>query len=284
MKLSVEKLDVRRGDRRIVADATFTVPCGCVMGLVGPNGSGKSTLLRALSGIDAFHAGSVHFGPDDLKDLTRRQVAQRVAVMMQEHHEEFDIPVMDLVLLGRIPHGKGFGRDSDSDIALARDSLSQVGALHLSGRPFSQLSGGEKQRVLFARALTQDTPLLVLDEPTNHLDIAHQLELLELVRGTGRTVVIALHDLNLAAQHCDVLGVLAGGELVTYGSPEEVLTTELVHSVFGVEATPVQHPVTGHTHFLFDSRAVDSSASYSKASPGPRGANVNQPISRKDFS
>lgn len=283
MKLSVEKLDVRRSDRRIVADATFTVPCGCVMGLVGPNGSGKSTLLRVLSGIDAFHAGSVHFGPDDLKDLTRRQVAQRVAVMMQEHHEEFDIPVMDLVLLGRIPHGKGFGRDSDADIALARDSLSQVGALHLSGRPFSQLSGGEKQRVLFARALTQDTPLLVLDEPTNHLDIAHQLELLELVRGTGRTVVIALHDLNLAAQHCDVLGVLAGGELVTYGSPEEVLTTELMHSVFGVEATPVQHPVTGHTHFLFDSRAVDSSASYSRDSPGPHGPNISQPISRKDF-
>ena len=255
MKLTVENLDVYRDGRRIITGASFTVPTGSVLGLIGANGSGKSTLLRALSGIDTYHSGRVLVGDADLRDLSRRQIAQRIAVMTQEHHEEFDIPVLDLVLLGRIPHGKGFGRDSDADMDMARHALDQVGALHLRRRAFSQLSGGEKQRVLFARALTQDTPILVLDEPTNHLDIAHQLELLELVRGTGRTVLIALHDLNLAARHCDAVGVLNSGQLFGHGKPEAILTTDLVRSVFGVEATSVKHPQTGHTHFLFDSRA-----------------------------
>lgn len=255
MKVSIEHLDAHRGDRRVITNATFTVPSGTVLGLVGPNGSGKSTLLRAIAGIDTFTAGTVHLGQDNLSELSRRQVAQRIAVMTQEHSEEFEIPVLELVLLGRIPHGKGFGRDSDSDIALAHESLAQVGALHLSDRPFSQLSGGERQRVLFARALTQNTPILVLDEPTNHLDIAHQLELLELVRGTQRTALIALHDLNLAARSCDTVGVLSAGKIAAHGPPDEVLTSSLIRSVFDVDATEVQHPRTGHTHFLFDSRA-----------------------------
>lgn len=272
MKVSIEHLDAHRGDRRVITNATFTVPSGTVLGLVGPNGSGKSTLLRAIAGIDTFTAGTVHLGQDNLRELSRRQVAQRIAVMTQEHSEEFEIPVLELVLLGRIPHGKGFGRDSDSDIALAHESLAQVGALHLSDRPFSQLSGGERQRVLFARALTQNTPILVLDEPTNHLDIAHQLELLELVRGTQRTVLIALHDLNLAARSCDTVGVLSAGKITTHGPPDEVLTSSLIRSVFDVDATEVQHPRTGHTHFLFDSRASPG-ASGTESSPHtpPRG-------------
>ncbi|EXF23984.1 ABC transporter ATP-binding protein [Nesterenkonia sp. AN1] len=254
MKITVEHLDAHRGGRRVIKDVCLEVPTGAVLGLIGPNGSGKSTLLRALCGIDTPSGGTVRYDGIPIASLGRRQLAQRVAFMTQEHNEEFDMPVLELVLLGRIPHGKGFGRDSDADIAHAQRALDQVGARHLAQRSFSALSGGERQRVLFARALTQDTPVLVLDEPTNHLDIAHQLELLDLIRATNRTVMIALHDLNLAARSCDEIAVLADGSLVSHGSPEDVLGTELIRRVFTVESTAVTHPATGQPHFLFDVR------------------------------
>lgn len=255
MRVGVDGLTAKRGGRAILHDVTFQVPSGTVLGLLGPNGSGKSTLLRAISGIESPSEGTVRFDEMPSGQLTRRQLAQRVAVMTQEHSEEFEIPVFDLVLLGRTPHGKGFGRDSPADVAIASDALARVGAAHLTARSFSELSGGERQRVLFARALAQDTPVLVLDEPTNHLDIAHQLELLDLVRTSGRTVLVALHDLNLAARHCDTIGVLDGGRLLVHGPPDEVLDADLLRTVFTVESTTVAHPVTGRRHFLFDERA-----------------------------
>ena len=274
MRVTVEGLSAHRGDRQILRDVSFTVAPGTVLGLIGANGSGKSTLLRALSGIDRATAGSVHYGEDSLAGLSRRQLAQRVAVMTQEHSEEFEIPVLDLVLLGRVPHSKGFGRDSEADIAIALEALQQVRAEHLVARSFSMLSGGERQRVLFARAIAQETPVLVLDEPTNHLDIAHQLEMLELVRTIDRTVLVALHDLNLAARNCDAIGVLAGGSLIAHGSPSEVLDTDIIRSVFSVDATSITHPHTGHRHFLFDehvgadgAEAVDPKFTRRKAVP-----------------
>ncbi|WP_017539020.1 ABC transporter ATP-binding protein [Nocardiopsis halophila] len=267
MRVDIDGLDVHRGGRRVVADVSIAVPSGTVLGLLGPNGSGKSTLLRAVSGIAAPSAGRVRIDGTDTASLSRRELARRVAVMAQEHSEEFEIPVLDLVLLGRIPHGKGFGRDSDHDIAVAEDALDRVGAGHLAARSFSALSGGERQRVLFARALTQDTPVLVLDEPTNHLDIAHQLELVDLVRGTGRTAMVALHDLNLAARYCDAVGVLDGGRLRTLGPPEDVLGTDLIRSVFGVESTPVAHPGSGRRHFVFDARTPSDTPDPSAPAP-----------------
>ncbi|NYH54833.1 MULTISPECIES: ABC transporter ATP-binding protein [Nocardiopsis] len=252
MRVDVENLRAHRGGRPVITDVSVSVPSGTVLGLLGPNGSGKSTLLRAVSGLAAPSAGRVRFDGTDITSLGRKEMARRVAVMAQEHSEEFEIPVLDLVLLGRIPHGRGYGRDSDHDISFAQQALARVGAAHLENRPFSALSGGERQRVLFARTLTQDTPVLVLDEPTNHLDIAHQLELLDLVRATGRTVVVALHDLNLAARSCDAIGVLAEGSLLSLGTPDEVLHTDLVRSVFGVESTAVAHPRSGRRHLLFD--------------------------------
>lgn len=267
MKVAAEHLDAHRGGHQVLTDVSLTVPSGTVLGLVGPNGSGKSTLLRALCGIDQPSAGSVHYDDHPIGEISRRQLAQRVAFMTQEHSEEFDMPVLELTLLGRIPHGKGFGRDSDADIAIAQRALSQVGAGHLAQRPFSALSGGERQRVLFARALTQETPVLILDEPTNHLDIAHQLELLDLIRQTNRTVLIALHDLNLAARSCDALAVLCAGELIAHGPPETVLDTGIIRSVFGVDSTAVNHPTTGDSHFLFDARTASHHIHQSPALP-----------------
>ncbi|MFE3459472.1 ABC transporter ATP-binding protein [Nocardiopsis aegyptia] len=254
MRVDIENLTTHRGGRPVITDVNVSVPSGSVLGLLGPNGSGKSTLLRAVSGLSAPSSGRVRFDGADIAALNRRRLARHVAVMAQEHSEEFEIPVLDMVLLGRIPHGRGYGRDSDHDIVLAQEALARVGAAHLRTRSFSALSGGERQRVLFARALAQDTPVLVLDEPTNHLDIAHQLELLDLVAATGRTALVALHDLNLAARWCDAIGVLAEGHLLSLGTPDEVLRTDLVRSVFGVESTAVAHPASGRRHLLFDGR------------------------------
>ncbi|UTX34846.1 ABC transporter ATP-binding protein [Micrococcus luteus] len=252
MRVDVHDLVARRGDRAVVHGVSLSVPGGAVLGLLGPNGSGKSSLLRAIAGIDRPAAGEVLLDGVPTAGMGRRDVARRVAVMAQEHGEEFEMTVLELVLLGRIPHGRGFARDSAEDHAHARDALERVGAGHLAHRPFSALSGGERQRVLFARALAQDTPVLILDEPTNHLDIAHQLELLRLVRGAGRTVLVALHDLNLAAEACDSLAVLVHGELVAHGRPDDVLDAELARRAFGVAATAVTHPGTGRRHLLFD--------------------------------
>ncbi|GHC84070.1 ABC transporter ATP-binding protein [Nocardiopsis terrae] len=267
MRVDVENLRAHRGGRPVVTDVSVSVPSGTVLGLLGPNGSGKSTLLRAVSGLAAPSAGRVRFDGTDITALSRRELARHVAVMAQEHSEEFEIPVLDLVLLGRIPHGRGYGRDSDHDVTLARQALARVGAAHLENRSFSALSGGERQRVLFARALTQDTPVLVLDEPTNHLDIAHQLELLDRVRATDRTVLVALHDLNLAARSCDAIGVLAEGRLISLGTPDEVLHTDLVRSVFGVESTAVAHPRSGRRHLLFDARSAPEPNDPTPANP-----------------
>ncbi|MEV2277387.1 ABC transporter ATP-binding protein [Nocardiopsis sp. NPDC049922] len=267
MRIDIENLAAHRGGRPVVTDVSVSVPSGTVLGLLGPNGSGKSTLLRTVSGLTAPSAGRVRFDGTDITALKRKELARHVAVMAQEHSEEFEIPVLDMVLLGRIPHGRGYGRDSDRDLALAREALTRVGAAHLETRPVSALSGGERQRVLFARALAQDTPVLVLDEPTNHLDIAHQLELLDLVRATDRTVVVALHDLNLAARSCDAIGVLAEGRLLSLGTPDEVLHTDLVRSVFGVETTAVAHPRSGRRHLLFDARSPLKPNDHGPANP-----------------
>ncbi|WP_060882542.1 ABC transporter ATP-binding protein, partial [Streptomyces caniscabiei] len=167
----------------------------------------------------------------------------------QESTAEFDFTVAEVVAMGRLPHRD---RTAASDAEICARAMSRTGVDHLADRGFPALSGGEKQRVLLARALAQQPQVLVLDEPTNHLDIAHQLDVLSLVRDSGVTVLAALHDLNLAAAHCDVLYVIAGGRIVDSGPPHDVLRPDLLAEVFGVRAHPVRHPETGAVQLLFD--------------------------------
>jgi iron complex transport system ATP-binding protein len=163
-----------------------------------------------------------------------------------------ELSVLDVVLLGRIPHRSLIGRSDLDEVALARECLGRVDAGHLEDRTLPTLSGGERQRVLLARALAQQPKVLLLDEPTNHLDIAHQLELLGLVRRLGVTAVVALHDLTLAAAYCDRLALLDLGRLVAIGPPEEVLTPERVRDVYGVSCDVLVHPRTGRLLLALD--------------------------------
>ncbi|MBL1287292.1 ABC transporter ATP-binding protein [Streptomyces sp. For3] len=252
MQIDIDTLTVEIAGARLVEDVTLRAGSGQVVGLVGPNGSGKSTLLRCVYRALRPSAGSVRVGGDDLRAMTARESARRLAALPQEVAAEFDFTVAEIVAMGRQPHQGAVARATDEDRRICATALEDVGAGHLAGRGFLTLSGGEKQRVLIARAFAQQPQVLVLDEPTNHLDIAQQLEVLALVRGSGLTVLTALHDLNLAALHCDLLHVIDAGRIVASGAPHDVLTPELLAGVFGVRAHRVPHPETGAVQLLFD--------------------------------
>lgn len=239
MRVEFDDVTVVLGGREVVRGASLTVAPGTVVGLVGPNGSGKSSLLRTLYRAVTPRGGTVRVGGQDVRHLSGRQVARAVAVMLQDPASDFDLSVHELVLLGRAPHHASFGRDTAEDLAVADDAMRRAGVDDLADRMVSTLSGGQRQRVMLARALTQQSPVLVLDEPSNHLDVRHQLELMATVRGLGRTVIAALHDLNLAAQYCDRVVVLDGGSVVAEGAPAEVFTPGLVRRTFGVDARTV---------------------------------------------
>lgn len=245
MNVSFENVSVEIRGRRIVDNVSLAVPSGTVLGILGPNGCGKSTLLRTLYRAQKPSSGVVRVGGDDVRNLDGREVARRIAVMAQESTQEFPITVREMAMLGRVPHQRGFGADSTADVELVDTALREVGAAHLATRYFTGLSGGEKQRVLLARTLVQQTPLLVLDEPTNHLDIAFQLELMSLATSRGLTVLTALHDMNLVTEFCDHVALLRGGELQAIGRPDEVLDENAIRTGFGVDSARIEHPLTG---------------------------------------
>lgn len=234
--LSVDSVSLAIDDQPILDRVMLEVQPGEFVGLVGPNGSGKSSLLRTIYRVLRPQAGLISTDDDDVWAMTARDAARRTAVMAQETHAEFDFTVRELVLTGRTPHKGLFDRDTAEDSDIVAQGMAQTGVTHLADRHFATLSGGEKQRVLLARALAQRAKFLVLDEPTNHLDIRYQLELLELVRSLRTTSLAALHDLNLAARYCDRIVVMQAGKVRAAGTPAEVLTPSIIAAAFGVSA------------------------------------------------
>ena len=196
MSLDLIGLSVDIGRRRIVDRVDLAVPDGRFVGLLGPNGSGKSTILKAIYRVHRPSEGQVLLDGADLLAMRPKDVARRVAVVAQESAVEFDFTVLEMVMIGRTPHKRPFDRDDDADRTIVHEAIERVGCEHLVDRSFNTLSGGEKQRVLIARAIAQGADHLILDEPTNHLDIRYQVEILELVSGLDVTVLAALHDLS----------------------------------------------------------------------------------------
>jgi iron complex transport system ATP-binding protein len=236
MEIRLENVAVTVGGWTACRDVSLDLPSGSVTGLVGPNGAGKSSLLRCLYRALRPATGTVFVGGDDVWQLPDRAAGQRTAAVIQEQPAGFDLKVHEMVALGRLPHRAVWQWLGDDDHTEVDRALEQVGLSHLAERNVSSLSGGERQRALIARAVAQKAAVLVLDEPTNHLDVRHQLETLELVRALGVTVVAALHHLDLVADHCERVVVLDGGRLVGHGTPDGILTPELIRRVFGVEA------------------------------------------------
>lgn len=230
-------IDMEAGDRELV-------------GVIGPNGSGKSTLLKCIYRVLKPTVGAVYLDGRELDGYSYKESARSIAVVAQHNYYNFDFSVKDVVLMGRAPHKRALDRDTAEDYEIVAESLETVGMADLADRSFSTLSGGEQQRVILARALAQRTPCLILDEPTNHLDIKYQLQLMDLVRGLDRTVIAAVHDLNIAAMYCDRLYAVKGGQIVGQGTPRELLTPPFIRAVYEVDAR-VMTDEDGALHILF---------------------------------
>lgn len=251
MRLTLDGVSVAVASAPIVSDCDIVVACGEKVALVGPNGSGKTTLLRTIYRSLRPVGGTVLLGDDNVAGLRQREVARRTAVVDQETPTDFNFSVEDVVSLGRAPHQGALNRESRTDREAVTAALKRVGLSAHRRRMFSTLSGGEKQRTLVARALAQQTALLLLDEPTNHLDVRSALELLELVGRLEISTLAVLHDLNLAATYFDRVYVLNNGRIITGGTPEDVLTPELVREVFGVDTHRLTHPASGRLLLAF---------------------------------
>jgi iron complex transport system ATP-binding protein len=251
MTLQANHVSYSIHDQRILHEVSIQVKEQQFVGLIGPNGSGKSTLLKNLYRLLKPESGTVLLNEKDIFKQPSKTIAKSLAVVGQETPILFDFQVRDLVSMGRTPHKKLFEIDHQEDVRIVKEALSQTGIAHLETRNFSSLSGGEKKRVMVARALAQQANILILDEPTNHLDIQHQLQLMDLIQTLHLTVIAALHDLNIAAMYCEQIYVLQHGSIVSYGTPEEVLTPALLRDVFGVHAEIQTHPITGKPHLTY---------------------------------
>lgn len=259
MRLILQDITVTRGTHTVLTDISITIESGEVVGLLGVNGSGKSTLLGALAGTLRPSRGQVLVGEQDVRRLSARERARRIAILSQSGSDEFDMTVWHSVMLGRHPHLTGLRGESAGDVAAVTEAMEQADVTHLADRGWTTLSGGERQRALFARTLAQQTPVLALDEPTNHLDISHRLDLLARVRASGRTTMVALHDLDLASTWCDRVAVLHRGRVVALGIPSVVLQPDLVRTVFGVESELVRPTRSDVPHLVLIRRSPSSS-------------------------
>ena len=240
-----------RGRRTFsLRDVTIDVPRGSLTGLLGPNGCGKTTLLRLLAGILTPESGTVTLNERPLPGLARREIARHIAVVPQETHPAFDYTALEMVLMGRHPHLGLFELEGPHDLRIAHDALAATGTDHLADRAYMTLSGGEKQRVVIASALAQSSDVLLLDEPTASLDLGYQLDVASLLsqlnRERGVTMLLATHDLNLAASVCDRLVLMRDGRVFAQGATTEVLTASRVREIYGVVADVRHHDRAGH--------------------------------------
>ncbi|HBE9080336.1 MULTISPECIES: ABC transporter ATP-binding protein [Serratia] len=252
MSIAAENITWSVGKKTIVNNISLSVSSGETVGLLGPNGCGKSSLLRILAGLRRPHSGTVTLDGQNIAQITKKQLARRVAFVEQHGMTEANMRVADVVKLGRIPHHSPFSNWSTQDDDTVTAALQRVDMLSKSEQGWQSLSGGERQRVHIARALAQSPTEILLDEPTNHLDIRHQIQLMKLVSELPVTSIVAIHDLNHASMFCDSLIVMQQGQIVAAGSPQEILTESLLWDVFKVETKIEISPFHGkkHIHYI----------------------------------
>lgn len=242
--LAAEHISLVLDHHPILKDVSLALKDGEVLGVIGPNGAGKSSLLSIFAGLQTPTRGTVSLDGLSFSKLKRRALAKTIAFVEQQAEPHERIDVRHAIEIGRTPHKKLLSPWGDADEDALQDALCKVNMKGFEKRLLHSLSGGEKQRIHIARALTQKPEILILDEPTNHLDIGCQLEILSLIRKLGLTVLIALHDLNHAAMFCDRIALLNQGQLITVGLPQDVLTTEMILSIFHANAE-ISQPQSG---------------------------------------
>jgi iron complex transport system ATP-binding protein len=247
--IDVHSISFRYQKNWVLQDISFQVGKGEFIGVIGPNGSGKSTLLKVLYRLLSPQQGEVLVEFVPLKRMSRAEIAKRIAVVAQETYPLFPFRVIEIVLMGRSPYLGYLMFESEKDLEIAKKAMKWTEILNFSERPIDELSGGERKRVFIARALAQEPEVILLDEPTANLDIHHQIEFLDLIlslnREKGLTIVMATHDMNIAAEFCDRLILLRQGTIYKMGSPKEVITEENIERVYGCQVLVDQNPISG---------------------------------------
>lgn len=251
MEILAEAVKMLIGQKEILQGIDLHLYDKEFLGIIGPNGSGKSTFLKCIYRVQKPTAGKIMFDGRLLDELSYRDSALRLAVVAQHNFYSFDFSVLDVVLMGRSPHKKMLERDNRRDYEIAREALATVGMADFGTRSFATLSGGEQQRVILARALTQETECLVLDEPTNHLDIKYQLQIMDIVKRLNLTVIAAIHDLNIAAMYCDRLVAIKGGRIAGVGTPREILTEAFIYEMYEVRSQVQVDASSGRINIMY---------------------------------
>jgi cobalamin transport system ATP-binding protein len=253
--ISLEQLGFSYGTQAVLQDINLEIQHQSLLALIGPNGGGKTTLLRVMSKTLKPQRGRVEVAGQQLSSFNARKLAQKLAVISSEQHFEFPFSVADVVAMGRFPHLNRLERMSDRDWKIVDEAMERTCVLEFRNRSISQLSSGEKQRVLIARAVAQQPSILMLDEPNAHLDINHQIAIFSLLRALNRqhqmTVIVVLHDLSAAAAYCETMVLLHRGRIVRTGTPAEVITEELIRQTYGAEVAVFPSPVGGCPQIAF---------------------------------
>ncbi len=259
--LKVEGVDCFYDSAKILENVCFSVKTGTFLGILGPNGSGKTTLLKSISRVLKPRKGAILIDNTNIYRMKTKEVAKQLAVVPQESAITFSFTALDIILMGRTPHLSRMQTESVEDMAIAKKAMEYTGTWHLAKRLVTELSGGEKQRVIIARALTQQPKILLLDEPTTHLDISNQLEIMDLLKqlcvDKKLLIVGVFHDFNLAARYCDSIILLKNGKIVAAGKAAETLTSENIKKVFGIDTIVNRHPVTDLPYVIPISKPKD---------------------------
>ncbi|KNY29339.1 ABC transporter ATP-binding protein [Pseudobacteroides cellulosolvens] len=252
--ITINKLDWAFGQHKILHDINLTIYEGGIYGIIGPNGSGKTTLLKNIARCLMPEKNSIQLGDKDLTQFSNRSLAKEISYVPQNTDMEFEFSVMDMVLMGRSPYIKRLQSESSNDIEIAKSAMEMTNTWDLRDKNINMISGGERQRTVIARALAQKANIMLLDEPVSQLDLHHQLEIMDILKRLAVenkvTVVMSIHDLNIAAQFCDRLILMDKGKIFKEGIPNDIIKEDIVYSVYGVKAIVMKNPVTGTPHLI----------------------------------
>lgn len=251
MKLSIEHLNLSIKQRTLLENISLKTKDGQFVGLIGANGSGKSTLLKTIYKTLKPDSGEIYLDELNILHSSEKKVAQNLSVVSQFNELSFDLTVKQMVMLGRTPHKRLLEQENKQDLQIVEHALKTTNLLDYQDRSFLSLSGGEKQRVILARAIAQEPQFMILDEPCNHLDIRYQLEIMEIVKNLDIGILAALHSLEDACRYCDELYVLKHGNIIAHGKPKEILTETLIEEVYGVKCKIYQNPITQQLGFYY---------------------------------